>query len=110
MKPDTLAEALEIACNRWPERVALVFGSRRMTYAQLGKTVMTLAGAYRRLGIGHGDRVVCSMSNRPEQIVALGAAWICGAVHVGVDYQFTAPELSSIIGLTQAKILLYEPV
>jgi long-subunit acyl-CoA synthetase (AMP-forming) len=40
----------------------------------------------------------------------LGAAWVCGAVHVGIDYQFTAPELSSVIGLTQAKILLYEPV
>jgi len=31
-------------------------------------------------------------------------------VPVGVDYQFAAPELSWIIGLTQAKALVYEPV
>ena len=110
MNPDTLAGALESAWNRWPMRPALVFGSRRMTYAEVGRAVMTLASAYQRLGVSRGDRILCSVSNRPEKVIALGAAWACGAVHVGVDYQFTAPELSSVIGLTQARILLYELV
>jgi acyl-CoA synthetase (AMP-forming)/AMP-acid ligase II len=109
MKPNTLAEALETAWNRWPERPALVFGGRGMTYAELENAITSLADTYRRLGIRRADRVVCSVSNRPEQIVALGAAWTCGAVPVGVDYQFAAPELSWIIGLTQAKALIYEP-
>jgi acyl-CoA synthetase (AMP-forming)/AMP-acid ligase II len=81
-----------------------------MTYAEVGKGITTLADAYRCLGVSPGDRVLCSVSNRPEKVIALGAAWACGAVHVGVDYQFTSSELSPIIGLTQARILLYELV
>jgi acyl-CoA synthetase (AMP-forming)/AMP-acid ligase II len=109
MDTNTLVGALLNVWNNWPDRPALVFRDRSLTYAQLSGMVENLAGAYRRLGIGRGDRVVCSTSNRPEQIVALVAAWTCGAVHVGVDYQFTAPELSHVLELTQAKALIYEP-
>jgi len=76
-----------------------------MTYAQLGRAVSKLAEAYRGLGIRPGDRIVCSLSNRPEQIIAMGAAWACGAVHAGVDYQFTPTELSAVLDLTQASAL-----
>ncbi|MGA7732009.1 MAG: class I adenylate-forming enzyme family protein [Chloroflexia bacterium] len=110
MNPDTLAGALEATWNRRPDAPALVYGNRSLKYAQLGDAVTALAGAQRRLGIGAGDRIVCSVSNRPEKVIALGAAWASGAVHVGVDYQFTAPELSSVINMTQAGALIYEPV
>jgi len=110
MNPDTLAGALEISWNRGPQRLALVFGGRRMTYAEVGRAVTTLANAYRHLGVSRGTRVLCSVSNRPEKVIALGAAWMCGAVHVGVDYQYTASELSLVIELTQARVLLYELV
>ena len=49
------------------------------------------------------------MSNRPEHVVALGGAWACGALHVGVDHGFTAPELAFVVELTQARALVYEP-
>src|SRR5258708_15199599 len=60
------------------------------------------------MGIGPGDRVVCQLANGPEHIVALGAAWMCSAIHVGVDQQLTASELSSLIKFTGATTLLYE--
>lgn len=110
MNPDTLAGVLESAWHRWPERPALVFGDRKMSYAEMGRAVMSLADAYRRLGISRGERVLCSVSNRLEKVIALAAAWACGAVHVGVDYQFTPAELSAVIELTQANTLLYELV
>jgi acyl-CoA synthetase (AMP-forming)/AMP-acid ligase II len=110
MNPDTLAGVLENAWQRWPERPALVYGDRKMTYGEMGRAVMTLADAYRRLGISRGERVLCSASNRPEKVMALAAAWACGAVHVGVDYQFTPSELSAVIELTQAGTLIYEVV
>src|SRR5205823_4564860 len=109
MAPDTLIEALEAACRQWPDRRALTFGRRSLTYAELRSAVIALARAYRQLGIERGDRVVCSVSNRPEYIVALGAAWACGALHVGADYQLTASELGYVVDVTQAKALIYEP-
>src|SRR5215212_781447 len=108
--PNTLALALETAWNRWPKRSALGFDGGKMTYAQLGEAITTLAGAYRRVGVSRGDRVVCQLPNIPEHIIAAGAAWSCAAVHVGADQQLTGPELSELIGLTGARALLCAPV
>jgi acyl-CoA synthetase (AMP-forming)/AMP-acid ligase II len=109
MNPTTLTEAFRRATQQWSDRSALVFGDQRMTYAQLGTSALALADFYRRLPVGGGDRIVSSLSNRPEYLVALGGAWLCGAVHVGADYRLTAPELSSVVGLTGARVLVYEP-
>jgi fatty-acyl-CoA synthase len=109
MDANTLAGALRGAGNDWPGRTALVFREQSFTYGQLSDLIGRLAAAYRKLGVGRGDRVVCSTSNRPEQLAAFGAAWACGAIHVGVDYLFTARELSRVLEMTRAKALVYEP-
>lgn len=109
MHPDTLMGALQDACGRWADRPALTCAGRHTTYAELGAAVRRAAAGYRALGIGPGDRVVCSASNRPGHLVALAAAWSVGAVHVGADYQLTGPELSRIVELTGAAALVWEP-
>lgn len=109
MEPTTLHEALAMICTRWSAQTALVYDKERMSYAQLWRAVRSVTTAYRNLGISRGDRIICALSNRPEAIVALGAAWASGAVHVGVDSQFTAPEVATILELTQATLLLCEP-
>jgi acyl-CoA synthetase (AMP-forming)/AMP-acid ligase II len=107
-QPRTLLESLEAVWNREPDRPALVCGDQKLTYGEFGRAVLHLGSAYRRLGIGAGDRVVCSLSNSPEQFIAMGAAWACGAIHVGVDYQSTPAELARIVELTQASALVLE--
>ncbi|HEX6747353.1 MAG TPA: fatty acid--CoA ligase family protein [Longimicrobium sp.] len=109
MNPETLAGALHGAWIRWPQRTALVHGGRRTTYAQLGDAITAVAALYRDLGIGAGDRVLCPLSNRPELLVAAGAAWTAGAVHVGADHGLTAAELSALVELTGASALVFEP-
>ncbi|HET7232884.1 MAG TPA: class I adenylate-forming enzyme family protein [Longimicrobium sp.] len=109
MTAQTLCEALDAACGRWPTRPALSFRGRHTTYGELGRQVDALAAAYRRMEIARGDRVVCQLSNRPEHLVAAFAAWRCGAVHVGAHPQLTARELSTLVGLTGAVLLVHEP-
>jgi acyl-CoA synthetase (AMP-forming)/AMP-acid ligase II len=109
MTPGTLAGALAAACARWPERRALTAGGQSLTYAELGDAVERLSQQWRRLGVGRGDRIVCQLANRPEHLVALGAAWASGAAHVGVDADSTAPELAQAVALTRPRLLLYEP-
>src|SRR5437870_2026664 len=107
--PSSLAEALAAACRRASRRVALVHDGRRSTYGELESAAGALAGEYRARGIAPGDRVVCSVSNRPEHVVALAAAWWSGAVHVCAEYRATARELSHVVRLTGARALVYEP-
>jgi acyl-CoA synthetase (AMP-forming)/AMP-acid ligase II len=109
MNPETLAGALHGAWIRWPRRTALVHGGRRTTYAQLGDAIVAVAALYRDLGIGPGDRVLCPLSNRPELLVAAGAAWTRGAVHVGADHGSTAAEIGELVALTGASALVFEP-
>ncbi len=104
----TLTEALQGAWQTWPDRTAIVQRGRSMTYRELQAATEAVAAGYATLGIEPGDRIVCSVSNRPEYLVALGAAWLCGAVHVGIDFGSTVPELSHVLRATEAKALVCE--
>lgn len=105
----TLAEGLRSAVARWPASIAVSDGSRRITYAQLGSAIADLAAAYARLGVRPGDRVICQLSNCPEHLAAMGAAWVSGCVHVGADHELTGHELSWLARHTEARVLLFEP-
>jgi acyl-CoA synthetase (AMP-forming)/AMP-acid ligase II len=107
--PAPLSPTLEDACRRWPERPALTFGGETTSYATLWQRVMSLAGAYERLGVGRGDRILCQLRNCPEHIVATGAAWLRGAVHVGADNDLTGAELSRLVERLDARVLLFGP-
>jgi acyl-CoA synthetase (AMP-forming)/AMP-acid ligase II len=104
-----LAPDLEEACRRWSDRPAITFHGRTMTYAELWQQVSRLAGAYRALGVERGDRVVCQLPNCPEQIVAVAAAWLIGAIHVGTDNDLTGPELLGLVDQVDARALVFQP-
>lgn len=108
MTPVALAPTLEVACARWPERVALVHRGRTMTYAQTWSAVQVLARSYRRLGVAPGQRVVCALPTTPSHLIAAHAAWACGAVHVGAHPDLTGPELAALVQRLGASTLLVE--
>jgi fatty-acyl-CoA synthase len=76
-----------------PDREFLVFGSRRMTYAQVDREATALAEALARLGIEPGDRLAVDLPNWPEWIVTLLAAAYGSVVLVPLDPSLTAHEL-----------------
>jgi acyl-CoA synthetase (AMP-forming)/AMP-acid ligase II len=80
-----------------------------VTYAELWKDILALAWSYRALGIQPGDRILCQLPVAPEHVIAVGAAWACGAIHVGADKDLTGPELSALVARTGAVALLYAP-
>jgi len=108
MVHESLLGALESACARGADREAITYGTARLTYRQVWDDVTALGRAYRRLGLKPGARVLCHLANRPEYLVALGGAWWCGAVHVGVDSECTSSELERVIRLTGAEALVCE--
>jgi acyl-CoA synthetase (AMP-forming)/AMP-acid ligase II len=69
---------------------------------------MAVAHSYRRLGIGAGDRVVCQFPNRPNHVVAMVAAWVVGAIHVGADPELTPRELGDLVDRTQPVAVVIE--
>ncbi|HVM14419.1 MAG TPA: class I adenylate-forming enzyme family protein [Egibacteraceae bacterium] len=104
-----LSPSLEEACLRWSSRPAVTFEGTTITYETLWDRVVALARAYERLGVGRGDRVLCQLRNGPEHVVAVAAAWLRGAVHVGADNDLTGRELSRLVERLDAAALLFQP-
>ena len=61
---------LERAAAIYPERLAVVHGSRQDTYAELYRRTRRLASALSRRGIGPGDTVSVMLANTPPMLEA----------------------------------------
>ncbi|MDQ3932245.1 MAG: acyl--CoA ligase [Actinomycetota bacterium] len=107
--PAPLAPTLQDACRRWSSRPAITFDGTTITYRELWQRIESLAANYERLGVGRGDRVLCQLRNCPEHVIAIAAAWLRGAVHVGADNDLTGPELSRLVERLQAAAVLFQP-
>src|SRR5881409_3554395 len=71
---DHLAVLFAQAAREHPDREFLVFGSRRMTYAQVEREAVALAEALAGLGVQPGDRLAVDLPNWPAWVVAFLAA------------------------------------
>jgi fatty-acyl-CoA synthase len=78
--PLTPLSHLRRAAKVFPDREALVYGTRRLSYAQYHARVSQLASALIRLGIGPGDVVATVLPNIPAQAEAQFGVPAAGAV------------------------------
>ena len=102
-----------------PEREFLVFGSRRMSYAQAEREALALADAFAGLGVQPGDRLAVDLPNWPEWVVTFLAAAYRGAVLVPLDpslslhelkYQLRQAEVRAVHGVpTMFELLMRDP-
>ena len=72
---------LEVA-SRYPERAAIDFFARQLTYAELAQEMRLAAGALHQAGVRPGDRVALVMPNCPQHAVAVLGTMLLGAVVV----------------------------
>jgi 2,3-dihydroxybenzoate-AMP ligase len=77
-----IGDMLHESCERNAEKVAVVCGERRMTYAELSRRADRLAGGLIGLGIKPLDRVVVHLPNIPEFVVLVFALLRAGAIPV----------------------------
>src|SRR5262245_63281348 len=90
----TVASLFATAVQLCPERLALVDGERRITYAALGDRVGRLAPWLRRHGVGQGTRIAILSENRLEYLeLFLAAAWL-GAIVACQNWRLAPPELA----------------
>ena len=72
---------LEVA-SRYPERAAIDFFARQLTYTQIAEDMRRAAGALHQAGVRPGDRVALVMPNCPQHAVAVLGTMLLGAVVV----------------------------
>ncbi|MEA2332442.1 MAG: long-chain acyl-CoA synthetase [Thermoleophilaceae bacterium] len=84
---------LDASASASADRVALVYGEERVTYADLADQVERLAGALAARGIGPGDPVAILLPNVPAFATAFLGVLRSGAVVVPLNPQFKEAEL-----------------
>jgi len=92
----------------YADRVAVIDGETRITYAGLLDRTQRLAGALATLGIEPGDRVAVLAPNTHALLEAHFGVPISGAVLVALNTRLTAVELAYILDHSGAKILIYD--
>jgi len=88
-----LADIWEAVVDRVGDREALVCGDRRFTYAELEERSNRLANVLTAAGVGPGDHVGCYLTNGPEYVETMFAAFKLRAVPININYRYVADEL-----------------
>jgi len=102
----SVAQVLESQVAEHPDRTFLIYGNRRLTYAQVDARATALAAALHGLGIGAGDRVAIDLPNWPEFIISTFAAAKLGATIVPLNPKFTVPELHYMLRHSEAAVVI----
>ena len=97
---------LERSAGVYPEKIAVIHGSERYTYAQLYERCRRLASALSRRGIGPGDTVSVMASNVPAMLEAHYGVPMAGAVLNALNYRLDAGTIAFILGHARTKLLI----
>lgn len=90
---ETIVDWLEGTTARFPDKTAIVFMNRRMSYAELMDHVQRMGRAMARLGMGPGKRVAIQMPTLPQTVIAYYAALMIGAEVVLTNPLYTLREI-----------------
>lgn len=100
------AEILPYAAARFPDKVGLVVGPRRLTYRELDSYARNFATSLCKLGIVEGDVVSLYGQNSWQWIVGYHGALRAGAIVNPVNVMLTGPELEFVLNDCRSKVLL----
>jgi len=92
-----------------PDRVALVFGEERTTYAQLHERILRVAGHLHEAGVRRGDRVAYLGPNHPAFVETMFATYRLGGVFVPLNFRLASPEIDYMLEHSGARVLVYAP-
>lgn len=94
----TLYENLVVSAKRYPNKTAIHFYGKEVTYKKLLQEVDYLAGCLEhQLSVKPGDRVILFMQNSPQYVIAFYAILRLRAIVVPVNPMNTTNELSFYI-------------
>jgi amino acid adenylation domain-containing protein len=101
-----LHKVFEEQARRTPEAIALSFGEKNLTYAQLNARANQLARQLRKLGVKPQSPVALCLERSLDMVVAIVGVLKAGGTYVPVDLAYPADRLAFMLEDTQAPVLL----
>ncbi len=103
--PPTLSALIDESSKRYGDRLAVIDGSLRMSYAELAAEVRTMARALMSAGVQPGDRVAIWLPNTAHWLIAALSAHSAGASLVPMNTRYTGYEALDVLRRTGARVI-----
>ncbi len=106
--PLTPISFLERAAAGFADRVAVIAGERRFTYAQFAERCHRLASALASHGVGYGETVAALAPNTPALLEAHYGVPMLGAVLTAINTRLDAASIGYILDHSEAKVFIVD--
>ncbi len=105
-RESTLPEVFSQVVARFPDHIAVEFGSSSLTYRQLDERSNLLAHHLRSLGVGADSRVALAVERSMELIISLVAILKAGGAYVPLDPSYPRERLAGMVEDTRPQALV----
>ena len=105
-----IADLLRRSRYHFPNKTALVFGDRSLTYSELDDECNRVANALLDLGLQKYDRVAILAHNTLHHVLTWFGTAKAGGVYLAINYLLRGQDISYSINHSQAKIFIVEDV
>ncbi|WP_374519341.1 acyl-CoA synthetase [Hydrogenophaga sp.] len=107
--PLTPLSFIERTAEVYPDRLAIVHGELRQTWAQTYSRCRQLASALQRAGIGRGDTVAAMLPNTPPMVEAHFGVPMAGAVLNTLNTRLDAETIAFMLDHGEARAVIVDP-
>jgi len=104
-KEKTLQDLISDKVHQYPDKIAMRFGERSLTYKSLENASNQLAALLRDLEIGQGDIIGVAVDRSLEMVIILLAIMKSGAAYLPIDPQYPQQRIEFMLEDSSAKIL-----
>lgn len=106
LKEATVQNYLKHTAEKYPEKVAIHFMGKELTYRQVYNYAKKLAAYLQTLGIEKGDRVAIMLPNTPQSIISYYAILMAGGIVVQTNPLYMERELEYQMKDSGAKAII----
>ncbi len=103
-----IGDILKRSAYRYPDKVALSFQGRDLTYPELDAECNKVANALLDLGVKKYDRVAILAHNTLHHVLAWFACCKIGAIYLAINYLLHGPDIEYCINHSESKIFIIE--
>ncbi|MCR5977619.1 AMP-binding protein [Gordonia jinghuaiqii] len=103
-----LADVFETVADSVPDRIALSYQGRQISYAELDTLSNQVAHLFAGAGIGAFDNVALFLKNSVEHVTSLLGLLKVRAVPVNINYRYTNAELQYIFDNSDSRAIIVE--
>jgi fatty-acyl-CoA synthase len=103
-----IADMIRRTAYHYPDKTAIVFGDRSLTYAQLESAANRTANALAGLGVEKYDRVAILAHNTIHHVLTWLGCCKIGAVYLAINYLLRGPDITYCINHSESKVFIVE--